>query len=44
MEKGDTLSKLKVKEREIRQELIIEAARAVFGKKTYDRVSMAEIA
>ena len=44
MEKGDTLSKLKVKERELRQELIIEAARAVFGEKAYDRVSMAEIA
>jgi AcrR family transcriptional regulator len=44
MEKSDTLLKLKEKERETRRELIIEAARAVFGEKTYDRVSMAEIA
>jgi len=44
MGKNDTLSKLKAKERETRRELIIAAARAVFGKKTYDRVSMAEIA
>ena len=44
MKKGDTLLKLKEKERETRQELIIAAARTVFGKKTYDRVSMSEIA
>jgi len=44
MKKNDTLSKLKEKERETRQALIIEAARAVFGQKTYDRASMAEIA
>lgn len=44
MAKKDTLIKLKEKEREIRQTLIIEAARQVFGKKTYDMVSMAEIA
>jgi AcrR family transcriptional regulator len=44
MEKNDTLLKLKEKERETRQELIIAAARTVFGSKTYDRVSMAEIA
>lgn len=44
MKKNNTLIKLKEKERETRQELIIEAARAVFGEKTYDRVSMAEIA
>ncbi len=44
MEKMDTLSKLKEKERETRQNLIIKAARKVFGRKTYDKVSMAEIA
>ncbi len=44
MKKNSTLIRLKEKEREARQELIIEAARAVFGEKTYDRVSMAEIA
>jgi len=44
MKKNNTLIRLKEKERETRQELIIEAARAVFGEKTYDRVSMAEIA
>lgn len=44
MEKINTLLKLKEKERETRQELIIAAARTVFGSKTYDRVSMAEIA
>ncbi|THB72929.1 MAG: TetR/AcrR family transcriptional regulator [Desulfobacteraceae bacterium] len=44
MQKKNTLIKLKEKEREFRQSLIIEAAREVFGKKTYDRVSMAEIA
>jgi len=44
MAKKDTLIRLKEKERELRQTLIIEAAREVFGKKTYDRVSMAEIA
>jgi len=44
MEKNDTLLKLKEKERETRQELIIAAARTVFGAKTYERVSMAEIA
>ncbi|MFA5903662.1 MAG: TetR/AcrR family transcriptional regulator [Desulfobacula sp.] len=40
----DTLSKLKEQERELRQTLITEAARNVFGEKTYDQVSMAEIA
>lgn len=40
----DTLSKLKEQERELRQTLIIEAARNVFGEKTYNQVSMAEIA
>jgi AcrR family transcriptional regulator len=44
MLKKDTLIRLKEKERELRQTLIIDAARQVFGKKTYDRVSMAEIA
>ncbi|MCF6247567.1 MAG: TetR/AcrR family transcriptional regulator [Desulfobacula sp.] len=44
MIRKDTLSKLKTKERELRQALIIEAARNVFGQKTYDKVSMAEIA
>ncbi|MBW2655342.1 MAG: TetR/AcrR family transcriptional regulator [Deltaproteobacteria bacterium] len=44
MTKKDTLLKLKEKEREQRQILIIEAAREVFGKDTYDKVSMAEIA
>ena len=44
MARKDTLIKLKEKERAIRQTLIIEAARQVFGKKTYDMVSMVEIA
>jgi AcrR family transcriptional regulator len=44
MNKNDTLSKLKAKERILRQEIIIDAAREVFGRKTYDKVSMAEIA
>ncbi len=44
MAKKDTLSKLKQQEREIREDLIIDAARTVFGAKTYDKVSMQEIA
>ncbi len=44
MAKKGTLIKLKAQERELRCALIIEAAREVFGQKTYDRVSMAEIA
>ena len=44
MAKKDTLIKLKEKERQLRQALIIEAARQVFGEKTYDQVSMSEIA
>jgi len=44
MNKNDTLSKLKVKERVLRQQIIVDAAREVFGRKTYDKVSMAEIA
>ena len=35
---------LKEKEREFRQKLIIDAARNVFEKKTYNNVSMVEIA
>jgi len=42
--KRNTLDKLKQQERQIREDLIIEAARAVFGTKTYDQVSMNEIA
>jgi AcrR family transcriptional regulator len=44
MAKPDTLSKLKQQERQVREDLIIEAARNVFGAKTYDKVSMNEIA
>ena len=44
MEKKDTLSKLRQKEREIREDLIIDAAQKIFGTKTYDKVSMQEIA
>ncbi len=44
MNKKDTLSKLKTKERKLRQQIIIDAAREVFGQKTYDKASMAEIA
>ena len=44
MKKMSTLSKLKEKEREARKNLIIKAARQAFGQKTYDKVSMAEIA
>jgi AcrR family transcriptional regulator len=44
MAKRDTLTRLKQQEREIREDLIIDAARTVFGAKTYDKVSMNEIA
>lgn len=44
MNTNNTLSKLKVKERKLRQQIIIDAAREVFGQKTYDKASMAEIA
>ena len=44
MQKKDTLSRLKAEERKMRQQSIIDAARDVFGQKTYDRVSMSEIA
>jgi AcrR family transcriptional regulator len=40
----NTLNQLKQQEREIRENLIIDAARTVFGSKTYDQVSMNEIA
>ena len=40
----NTLNKLKRREREIRENLIIDAARTVFGNRTYDQVSMNEIA
>jgi AcrR family transcriptional regulator len=40
----NTLNKLKQQERQIRENLIVEAARTVFGSKTYDQVSMNEIA
>ena len=44
MAQKNTLNRLKEKERGIRQTLIVDAARQVFGKKTYDMVSMVEIA
>ena len=44
MKKTNTLRELKAQEREVRRELIIDAARKVFGLKTYDKVSMQEIA
>jgi AcrR family transcriptional regulator len=44
MVKKNTLSKLRQQEREIRENLIIDAARTVFGTKSYDKVSMQEIA
>ena len=44
MARRDTLNKLKAQERQIREDLIIDAARTVFGSKTYDQVSMNEIA
>ena len=44
MNRKNTLTRLKAKEREHRQALIIDAAREVFGQKTYDKASMAEIA
>ena len=44
MANRDTLNKLKRQEREIRENLIIDAARSVFGAKAYDQVSMNEIA
>lgn len=44
MARQNTLIKLKRQERQVREDLIIEAARNVFGAKTYDKVSMQEIA
>ena len=44
MNQNNTLTRLKAKERKLRQKIIIDAAREVFGTKTYDKVSMAEIA
>ena len=44
MVKKGTLSKLKQMDREFRRTLITEAARELFGQKTYDKVSMEEIA
>ncbi|MDD9304490.1 MAG: TetR/AcrR family transcriptional regulator [Desulfobacter sp.] len=44
MEKKDTLSRLKIQERKMRQQIIVDAAREVFGQTTYDKASMAEIA
>lgn len=40
----ETLQKLRRQEREVRRNLIVDAARTVFGSKTYDRASMKEIA
>lgn len=44
MARRDTLNRLKARERRIRQDLIIDAARSVFGSNAYDQVSMNEIA
>jgi AcrR family transcriptional regulator len=44
MARRDTLNRLKQRERRLREDLIIDAARAVFGSKPYDQVSMNEIA
>jgi AcrR family transcriptional regulator len=44
MKKNSVLRQLKAREREVRRDLIIDAARKVFGVKTYDKVSMQEIA
>lgn len=44
IESMNTLSKLKEKERATRKKIIINAARKVFEKKTYESASMAEIA
>jgi AcrR family transcriptional regulator len=44
MAKRDTLNRLKQRERQLREDLIIDAARRVFGTKTYHQVSMNEIA
>jgi AcrR family transcriptional regulator len=44
MEPADTLNRLRQAERETRRNLIMDAARTVFGEKSHDTVSMAEIA
>ena len=44
MPKASTLSKLRKEDREIRRNLVIDAAQKVFGRKTYDQASMREIA
>lgn len=44
MARRDTLNRLKARERRIRRDLIIDAARSVFGSNAYDQVSMNEIA
>lgn len=44
MSKAGILNKLKQEEREIRRNLIIDAAQKIFGTKTYDRASVREIA
>jgi AcrR family transcriptional regulator len=44
MSKKNTLTKLKAQERQVRRDLIIDAAQRIFGTKTYDRTSMREIA
>ncbi len=41
---ASTLSKLKQEDRQLRRNLIIDAAQKVFGNKTYDKASMREIA
>jgi AcrR family transcriptional regulator len=44
MSEKTTLSNLRLKERQIRKDLIIDAAQQVFAVKPYDKVSMKEIA
>lgn len=44
MRKKNTLDRLKAEERKMRQQIIIDAAREVFGQTTYDKASMSEIA
>jgi AcrR family transcriptional regulator len=44
MKREGTLNRLKQQERQHRENLIIDAARTVFGAKPYDQVSMSEIA
>jgi len=44
MANKNTFNRLKRREREVRKNLIVDAAQKVFGSRTYDKVSMAEIA